>query len=112
MSDDKKPRKSVVSSRPYLLRRSTASGTSGSVKRRSFRFKKNSNKDASKENVDIRKVSGKEVIEYKKSSGFKDTLRDKLNDTKKCAHKDVTDMHESKKIGNKENDNDRKWITR
>ncbi|XP_065199931.1 protein unc-80 homolog isoform X3 [Planococcus citri] len=66
-TDDKKSKKSgsstsatASSGRPYLLRRSTASGAGGSIKRRSFRFKKSSNKDSNKENADGKKLVAKE----------------------------------------------------
>ncbi|XKL60982.1 hypothetical protein PGB90_008039 [Kerria lacca] len=102
LSDDKKSRKAVSCGRPYLLRRSTASGTSGSIKRRSFRFKKSANKESGKENSDSRKPSGKDLQSETKKSGIKDVLKEKFSDSKKGGHKD----DESKKFCGKDNDPD------
>lgn len=107
LSDDKKSRKAVSCGRPYLLRRSTASGTSGSIKRRSFRFKKSANKESGKENSDSRKPSGKDLQSETKKSGIKDVLKEKFSDSKKGGHKD----DESKKFCGKDNDPDRKSLT-
>lgn len=75
--DDKKGRKSASSGRPYLLRRSTASGAGGSIKRRSFRFKKSGNKDPTKDSSESRKTSGKESsTESTKKGGMKDKSSD------------------------------------
>lgn len=105
-SDDKKSRKPTSSGRPYLLRRSTASGAGGSIKRRSFRFKKGTNKESGKEGGDARKASSKDSADGKKG-GLKEAFKDKFGDSRKSGHKD--DDH--KRTGCRDGDIDRKYST-
>lgn len=84
------------------MRRSTASGAGGSIKRRSFRFKKSGNKESGKESNDGRKTSSKDSGDGKKG-GLKEVFKDKFGDSRKSGHKD--DDH--KKSGCRDGDLDR-----
>ncbi len=104
--DDKKSRKVVGSGRPYLLRRSTASGAGGSIKRRSFRLKKGANKESGKENYDARKTSTKDASSDSKRGGIKDVLKEKFSDSRKNSHKD----DDGRKSSSRESDVDREYL--
>lgn len=106
--DDKKSRKTTGSGRPYLLRRSTASGTGGSIKRRSFRFRKSGNKDSTKEGNDQRKTSSKESGSDSKKGGMKDAFKEKFGDSRKSDSS--KDSHECKKGSGKDTDLDREFF--